>query len=314
MPRYCGEYYDAETGTIYLRARYYNPSTGRFISRDSNTGKPGEPLSLNLYTYCQNNPISFMDFNGHEKIVVSGGRSEDETFYNFIETAIKQINDWDNDDVKWMVSLWNYSASDMVNIARTAKKHNYNLKFITDKQQLFDYINKDGREDDLIEEMAFFSHGTVFDEVYSNPGYEGQYAIAMGYSHDNENNNLNIFTSDICKINSSAFAKSAYTYFASCRTGNLFKGVSFAQEWANMSGGTVKAATGTEYNNGRTDYNYIYSKGSPDNLGWVNSALDFFSGTRSDRSDSRADYGFSSGCLNYPIVDDGGAFKKFYAQ
>ena len=82
-----------------------------------------------------------------------------------------------------------------------------------------------------------------------------------------------------------------------------------------MSGGTVKAATGTEYNNGRTDYNYIYSKGSPDNWGWVNSALDFFSGTRSDRSDSRADYGFStSGCLNYPIVDDGGAFKKFYAQ
>ena len=33
--RYCGEYYDAETGTIYLRARYYSPTTGRFISRDT---------------------------------------------------------------------------------------------------------------------------------------------------------------------------------------------------------------------------------------------------------------------------------------
>ncbi len=33
--RYCGEYYDKETATIYLRARYYSPSTGRFISRDS---------------------------------------------------------------------------------------------------------------------------------------------------------------------------------------------------------------------------------------------------------------------------------------
>lgn len=48
--RYCGEYYDAETGTVYLRARYYNPSTGRFISRDSYAGNTGAPLSLNLYT------------------------------------------------------------------------------------------------------------------------------------------------------------------------------------------------------------------------------------------------------------------------
>jgi len=63
--RYCGEYYDAETGTIYLRARYYNPSIGRFISRDSFAGKIEDPLSLNLYTYCANNPISLKDPTGH---------------------------------------------------------------------------------------------------------------------------------------------------------------------------------------------------------------------------------------------------------
>jgi len=63
--RYCGEYYDVETGTIYLRARYYNPSIGRFISRDSVAGKLEDPLSLNLYTYCHNNPIIFIDESGH---------------------------------------------------------------------------------------------------------------------------------------------------------------------------------------------------------------------------------------------------------
>ncbi len=47
--RYCGEYFDAETGTIYLRARYYSPTIGRFISRDSVAGKNEDPLSLNLY-------------------------------------------------------------------------------------------------------------------------------------------------------------------------------------------------------------------------------------------------------------------------
>lgn len=63
--RYCGEYYDTETGTVYLRARYYNPSTGRFISRDSFAGKLNDPLSLNLYTYCRNNPIRYVDPSGH---------------------------------------------------------------------------------------------------------------------------------------------------------------------------------------------------------------------------------------------------------
>ena len=47
--RYCGEYYDKETATVYLRARNYNPSTGRFISRDSFAGKNQDPLSLNRY-------------------------------------------------------------------------------------------------------------------------------------------------------------------------------------------------------------------------------------------------------------------------
>lgn len=66
--RYCGEYFDAETGTIYLRARYYNPSIGRFISRDSFAGRNSDPLSLNLYTYCINNPIRYADPSGHFKI------------------------------------------------------------------------------------------------------------------------------------------------------------------------------------------------------------------------------------------------------
>ena len=63
--RYCGEYYDKETATVYLRARYYDPDIGRFMSRDSVTGKNEDPLSLNLYTYCANNPIYYSDPTGH---------------------------------------------------------------------------------------------------------------------------------------------------------------------------------------------------------------------------------------------------------
>jgi RHS repeat-associated protein len=63
--RYAGQYYDAETGLYYLRARYYNPYIGRFISEDSYWGEDTNPLSLNLYTYCSNDPIKYTDPTGH---------------------------------------------------------------------------------------------------------------------------------------------------------------------------------------------------------------------------------------------------------
>ncbi len=63
--RYSGEFFDTETGLYYLRARYYNSYTGRFISEDSYWGEDTNPLSLNLYTYCYNDPIMYIDPTGH---------------------------------------------------------------------------------------------------------------------------------------------------------------------------------------------------------------------------------------------------------
>lgn len=63
--RYAGEYYDVETGEVYLRARYYSPQSGRFLTRDSYTGEDEEPLSLNLYTYCENDPVLQADYDGN---------------------------------------------------------------------------------------------------------------------------------------------------------------------------------------------------------------------------------------------------------
>lgn len=63
--RYCGEYFDKETGTIYLRARYYDPNISRFTTEDSFTGEANDPLSLNLYIYCSDDPINNIDASGH---------------------------------------------------------------------------------------------------------------------------------------------------------------------------------------------------------------------------------------------------------
>jgi RHS repeat-associated protein len=55
--RYAGEYFDEESGLYYLRARYYESIFGRFISKDSYEGDITNPLSLNLYTYVENNRV-----------------------------------------------------------------------------------------------------------------------------------------------------------------------------------------------------------------------------------------------------------------
>ena len=68
--RYKGEYFDEETGFIYLRARYYDPAIGRFISLDP--AKDG----LNWYVYCGNNPINFCDPTGLD-MAPANGPSED---------------------------------------------------------------------------------------------------------------------------------------------------------------------------------------------------------------------------------------------
>ena len=67
--RYCGEYYDKETEEVYLRARYYEPSVGRFITRDTYTGESDEPLSLHLYTYCENDGVNMVDPSGHNRVI-----------------------------------------------------------------------------------------------------------------------------------------------------------------------------------------------------------------------------------------------------
>ncbi len=66
--RYAGEFYDSETGLYYLRARYYNPYIGRFISEDSYWGEDNNPLSLNRYTYAHNDPIQYIDPTGHAAV------------------------------------------------------------------------------------------------------------------------------------------------------------------------------------------------------------------------------------------------------
>ncbi|AEV20708.1 Rhs [Geobacillus thermoleovorans CCB_US3_UF5] len=63
--RYAGYYYDGETGLYYLMARYYEANVGRFLTRDTVDGIEDDPQSWNQYAYAKNDPIQYIDPNGH---------------------------------------------------------------------------------------------------------------------------------------------------------------------------------------------------------------------------------------------------------
>jgi RHS repeat-associated protein len=63
--RYTGQQFDQLTGLYSLRARYYNPSEGRFLNRDKYQINILDPLELNRYGYVANNPTNFTDPSGN---------------------------------------------------------------------------------------------------------------------------------------------------------------------------------------------------------------------------------------------------------
>ena len=67
--RYCanlGHVEDDESGLTYMRARYYEPSSGRFVSEDS------ERDGANWFNYCESDPVNQMDIDGHASIDWTG--------------------------------------------------------------------------------------------------------------------------------------------------------------------------------------------------------------------------------------------------
>lgn len=72
--RYRGYYYDVETGFYYLQTRYYDPTICRFINADNYelvatlSTVPGQ---LNMYAYCNNNPIMYTDETGESFLLTA---------------------------------------------------------------------------------------------------------------------------------------------------------------------------------------------------------------------------------------------------
>ncbi|RJP30045.1 MAG: hypothetical protein C4536_10765 [Actinobacteria bacterium] len=69
---YAGYFRDAETGLYYMPARYYSSAQRRFLVKDPHPGSKSNPLTLNPYQYCENNPVNNVDPSGQYSFKFSG--------------------------------------------------------------------------------------------------------------------------------------------------------------------------------------------------------------------------------------------------
>nr|WP_240903751.1 S8 family serine peptidase [Chengkuizengella sediminis] len=135
--QYTSEIYDEESGLIYLRARYYDPTMGRFITEDTYEGTINNPLSLNLYTYVSNNPLKYIDPTGHSEQVVDGGA----TYYVDSDGGIWDSvgnylgNGWDyiaaqHTSVESALGYWTLGATDpFFTFYETSKNSPYSAEY-----------------------------------------------------------------------------------------------------------------------------------------------------------------------------------------
>jgi RHS repeat-associated protein len=74
---FAGQWFDANArqydGLYYLRNRVYDPSIGRFLTRDPLSGSPSNPQTQNRYAYVENNPVNRVDPTGLDSEGVTSG-------------------------------------------------------------------------------------------------------------------------------------------------------------------------------------------------------------------------------------------------
>lgn len=87
--RYRSYYYDEETGFYYLNSRYYDSKLRKFINMDTEIVVDNLIDSNSLFSYCDNNPINYVDNLGNGKSITTPKYN---SLYYWNKTVHKQYN------------------------------------------------------------------------------------------------------------------------------------------------------------------------------------------------------------------------------
>ena len=241
--RYNRQYYDTESGYVYLRMRYYDPQTSRMLSED--------PIrdGFNWYIYAGNNPIMYHDPSGLERVIVSGGTFSNREGYQleFIDSALRMVLSLSGSErITWLIADVGLTNDIRDRISQFSADYGFNVVYFTDVREINDYINNgydNNRASDPITLFRLYAHG-----------YAGSIEFGREHGAANDRERL-IWTIDMIRGLSPGAFRSPNSHFFSCNTATITGGTSFAQEWHNRAGGYTVAAVG------QTNYSRINARG-----------------------------------------------------
>ena len=90
---YTGYQYDETAGTYYAQAREYLPEIGRFIGEDWVKGNIRVPVNFNLYNYCWNSPLNYVDRNGKKGYYFFSDNFDDRDTETDVDSDIARLEE-----------------------------------------------------------------------------------------------------------------------------------------------------------------------------------------------------------------------------
>lgn len=134
---------DVETGLDYFLARYYSPQQGRFTSIDPvamTVGRLYDPQQINLYLYCRNNPLVFIDPTGEQiDYADQGSREAYDDYEKFLNSNQKKYAS----ELATLQQLKDSDVTYVINVASNASEHGQG-ELTTDGTKIFININSNG--------------------------------------------------------------------------------------------------------------------------------------------------------------------------
>ena len=123
--RYRGYYYDSETGFYYLRSRYYDPENHRFINADSYASTDsGDAIACNVFAYCNNNPVVFLDSTGMYSI-----------------SAVTTLVSADNDIATYTTTITSDSRYELLGFISLGSIENYKFTYVVSNTGVITFDN-----------------------------------------------------------------------------------------------------------------------------------------------------------------------------